>query len=155
MSEDLQAVNARLKELSKEFQDMSALKKKLLAQTKFDTLKDKFGEYKFLVKKKENTPLDFDKLLNESDLDFAKSTYGLTLAVYNVGERQVHYHVAKTEEEANEIRLVEGLFKVGDTITDKVKANNPLTAKEILELYDGARSGQQLSETETEEEVTE
>ena len=153
--EEINVISARLREMNKEFQDLSALKKKLVGQNAVSTFKKKYGDYKFIVKNKTNKDLDFDKLIAENDLKIHTSVYGLTCAAYNVGGQKVGYHIAKTEEEADQIRVVQGLFKVGDHITEQVKENKKLTAQEILDLYDGARNGQQLEEPAETEEVPE
>lgn len=155
MSDDLKAINGRLKELSKEFQDLSALKKKLLAQNTVDTFKDKYGDYKYLVKTKENKEVDFIKMVAENNLKITSSVYGMLCASYEVDGRQVVYHIAKTEEECEQVRVVQSLFSIGDEIQAKVKEGKKLTAKEILDAYDTARSGQQLEQSEESEEVSE
>jgi uncharacterized coiled-coil DUF342 family protein len=153
MSEDIKAVNARLRELNKEFQDLSALKKKLQQQNMSQNIKDKYGDYKFIVKRKENTPIDFDKLVNEGNCQIGQSIYGLRAIAYDLGKGKVDYHIAKTEEEANQIRVVEGLFNTADLIHKKVKENKKLSPQEILDLFDGARDGHQFEEPEGTEEI--
>lgn len=155
MSEELKVINGRLKELNKEFQDLFALKKKLLAQNTVDTFKEKYGDYKYLVKTKENKEVDFIKMVAENNLKITSSVYGMLCASYEVDGRQVGYHIAKTEEECEQIRTVQSLFSVSDDIQTAVKEGKKLTAKEILDAYDKARAGQQLEESEESEEVSE
>ena len=102
-----------------------------------------------------NQEIDLDKMIEENEIQFKKSVYGLQAAIYKVGPEQVSYHVAKTEEEASNIRIVEGLFKVGDKVTKAIEENKPLTAEEIIGLYDATRAGQQLEESTESEEVSE
>ena len=154
--EEIKVINDRLKELGKEYQDLTALKKKILSANAHETIKEKYGDYKYLVKSKENKEIDFDKMIDENDIKFKKSAYGMMAALYSVGPNQVSYHVAKTEEECDQVRIVESLFNIGDKVAEVVKDKGALlTAQEILEMYDGARAGQQLEESEESEEVSE
>jgi len=152
--DEIKVISTRLRELNQEFSELSGLKKKLTMQDASTNLKEKYGEYKFIVKDKMNQDLDFDKLLTENNLKIQSSMYGMLCAVYKVGDSDVGYHIAKTEEEADQIRIVQKLFKVGDEIQAKVKDNKKLTAKEILESYDGARTGYNLQESGDTEEIS-
>lgn len=151
--EEIKVINSRLRELNKEFGELSALKKKLVMKTASTTFKEKYGDYKIIVKDKVNQELIFEEL-SDSDLKITSSIYGLLCASYTVGDQQVGYHIAKTEEEADQIRIVQELFKIGDHITAQVKENKQLTAQEILDLYDGARNGHNLEEPKDTEEVS-
>lgn len=146
MSDEIKVINKRLRELNKEFSELSNLKKKLVLANSANTIKEKYGDYKFIVKDKVNQDLDFDKLITENDLKVQSSIYGMLCIAYKVGDKSVGYHIAKTEEEADQIRIVQQLFKVGDEISEQVKENKKLTAKEILEAYDKARHNIQKSE---------
>lgn len=149
--EDIKNINARLKELNKEFQDLSALKKKIMSTQARQNYTEKYGEYKYLVKDKETKEFDIQDLLDNNDLKITTSRFGMMCAAYTVGPNQVSYHIARTEEEAEQVRIVQSLFSVGEEISELIGQKKTLSAAEILEKYDGARAGlklQQLDETE-------
>lgn len=152
--QDISVINKRLKEINKEFRDLSTLKKKLVTATASSNFKEKYGNYSILVKPNENKALDFETMVIENDLKIKPSIYGLLCASYKVGEQQVGYHLARTEEEANQIRVVQNLFKIGDDISAKVKEGKTLTAEEILTSYDEARNEQIILESKDTEEVS-
>lgn len=153
MSEEIKAVNARLKELSSEFQDLSALKKKLMATNNKKTIKDKYGDYKYIVKRSANQDIDWDKLIADFTLKFSQSRFGMLCVTYAVGEREVSYHVARTEEECEHVRAVQRIFDVGTTIEATIKNKKIISATEIIGEYDNARIEHKLPESEEPEEV--
>jgi hypothetical protein len=157
MSEDVKKeladVNSRLKELSTEFKDLNALKKELTSKGTLATIKEKYSDYTIVVKKKENAVLDFGHLLKEGDLKVGRSSLGLAMVAYDLNG-PVNYHIARNEEEANQIRVIQAINSVGDSIEAKIKEEKHLSSQEILDLYDGARDGHQLSESEESEEIS-
>ena len=87
--EDIQLINKRLQELNKEFRDLSALKKKLSDESRKTTIKDKYGEYKFMIKSPSLIEtIDFDKLIDEADLKVGKNKFGLPVISYSFGNGQ-------------------------------------------------------------------
>jgi len=154
MSDDIKAVNARLKELSAEFQDLSALKKKLVAANNKTTIKEKYGDYKYIVKRSLNQDIDWEKLIADFTLKFQQSRFGMLCVVYTVGDRQVSYHVARTEEECEHVRAVQRIFDVGTTIEETIKNKKIISATEIIKEYDNARVEHSLPESEESEEVS-
>ena len=153
--DEIKEINAKLREISKEFNSLSALKKELVNEGKVNDYAEKFGDYKYLVKNTFNDNFDLKKLLDENELQIVKSRYGLLCANYEVGDGTRAYHLARTEEEATQIRVVEAIFKVGDEISELIKGKDPLTAQQILELYDEARIERKLAELSEEETVSE
>ena len=157
-SEDIKNINKRLRELSKEAQDLSTLKKKLIAQDANSNMKEKYGDFKYIVKRTENKEIDLDKMIQENQIRFAKSKFGMQAIVYNVGPNELSYHVAKTEEECEQVRIVESIFNVGEELDAHNQKQGKyicISAQSILERYDAARSGQQLEESTESEEVSE
>lgn len=157
--QDVNVINNRLQEIGKEYQELTALKKQLTKKNKLANLEKEYGEFKFLVKKTVNEEIDFNKLIEENDLKIMKGGYGLLCATYNVGPNQVGYHIARTEEEAEQIRQVQNLFKVGDKVQESVKEGKKFEAQEILDLFEGARNveefiGHELEESGEEEEIS-
>lgn len=152
---DITVINNRLKQLNQEYRDLSALKKKVLNQSKKEKIAETYSDYKFLVKKKVNEPIDFDKLISEGDLEIVKSFYGLPVATYDLGKGQVHYHIAKTEKEADQIRAIESLMTVADHVKDKSKNGEKYEPQTIIDLFEKASNGHQLEESTESEEVSE
>lgn len=148
MNNKIKAVNARLKELSAEFQDLHALKKKLITANNKVSIKEKYGDYKYIVKRSINQDIDWEKLIADFTLKFQQSRFGMLCITYTVGERQVSYHVAKNEEECEDIRAVQRIFDVGTTIEETIKNKKIMSATEIIKKYDDARIKHDLPESE-------
>lgn len=154
MNDDIKAINDRLKELNKEFRDLSALKKKIQDENKEQIFKEKYGDYKFLVKPTYNDEVDFVDMINSADLSIGTSSLGFLVAQYDTGAGHRQYHMARTEEEANNIRIIENLAQVEQNVVKHLKQDGTLSSEEILELYDNARNGQ-IQQTEDTEAVSE
>lgn len=152
--EDVSAINKRLRELNKEAQDLSVLKKKLIKENAASIAIEKYGDYKFLVKNNTNEEFDILEMVKENDLRFDRSGYGLMAVAYTVDDEHRSYHVARTEEEADQIRVVQRLFKVGDEISEMITNKADITAEQIMEMYDEARRPQ-LQESEDTKAVSE
>jgi hypothetical protein len=137
--EQLKEINQQLRDLSKQFNDLKALKQEVINKDKANQYREKFGEYNLLVKNASNEEFDLETLLNENDLTIVKSSYGMLCASYKVADEPRAYHLAKNEEEANQVRVVETIFKTGEKIQELIKEKEFITANEILKLYDSAR----------------
>ena len=132
--DDLKLINARLQELNKEFRELSALKKELQDKQKTNTIKEKYGEYKFMIKSPTSVePIDFDKLMAEADLQVGRNEFGLPVIAYNFGNGVSYFPIVKTKQEANSRLTLDKLLAISDTVKENFKQDQTKTNEvEIL-----------------------
>ena len=139
--EDIQLINKRLQELNKEFRDLSALKKKLSDESRKTTIKDKYGEYKFMIKSPSLIEtIDFDKLIDEADLKVGKNKFGLPVISYSFGNGQSYFAIVKSQEDAAARIRADRLLEISSEIEEKFKLDTDTAsnAQEILNIFESA-----------------
>jgi ASC-1-like (ASCH) protein len=130
--DDLKLINARLQELNKEFRDLSALKKQVQDRDRIQTIKQKYGDFKFMIKSPNIVEeIDFDKLSKEADLQVGKNNFGLPVIAYNYGNGTSYFSIVKNKEEVYVRLAVDKLLSVADGVkaefeTDQTKIVNPV-----------------------------
>lgn len=139
--DDLRLINARLQELNKEFRDLSALKKELQDKQKAETIKEKYGEFKFMIKSPTLIEeIDFDKLLKEADLQVGRNEFGLPVIAYNFGNGVSYLSIVKSENDVYARVAVDNLLKIADSIKEEFKSDQTKTfeASEIFLRFEEA-----------------
>jgi hypothetical protein len=139
--DDLKLINARLQELNKEFRELSALKKELQDKQKTQTIKEKYGEYKFMIKSPTSVePIDFDKLMAEAELQVGRNEFGLPVIAYNFGNGVSYFPIVKTQEEANSRLALDKLLTIADTIKENFKQDQTKTndVQVLINLFEEA-----------------
>jgi len=139
--DDLKLINARLQELNKEFRDLSALKKELQDKQKAETIKEKYGEFKFMIKSPTLIEeVDFDKLLKEAELQVGRNEFGLPVIAYNFGNGVSYLSIVKSENDVYARVAVDNLLKIADSIKEEFKADQTKTfeASEIFLRFEEA-----------------
>jgi hypothetical protein len=139
--DDLRLINARLQELNKEFRELTSLKKELQDKSRVDIVKQKYGDFKYMIKSPEIIEeIDFDKLFKEADLQVGKNEFGLPVIAYNFGNGVSYFSIVKSEEDVYIRVAVDNLLKVADSIKEEFKANqDKLTeANDIFNKFDEA-----------------
>jgi hypothetical protein len=139
--DDLKLINARLQELNKEFRELSALKKELQDKQKTQTIKEKYGEYKFMIKSPTSVePIDFDKLMAEAELQVGRNEFGLPVIAYNFGNVVSYFPIVKTQEEANSRLALDKLLTIADTIKENFKQDQTKTndVQVLINLFEEA-----------------
>jgi hypothetical protein len=122
--DDLKLINARLQELNKEFRDLSALKKELQDKQKAQTIKDKYGEFKFMIKSPTIIEeIDFEKLMKEADLQVGRNEFGLPVIAYNFGNGVSYLSIIKSENDVYTRVAVDNLLKIADSIKEEFKSD--------------------------------
>lgn len=139
--DDLKLINARLQELNKEFRDLTALKKEIQDKDRIKLIKEKYGEFKFMIK----TPnlveeIDFDKLAKEADLQVGRNSFGLPVIAYNYGNGQSYFSIVKSQEEVYVRLAVDNLLNVADSIKKEFDQDQTITsdANEIFSKFEEA-----------------
>lgn len=139
--DDLKLINARLQELNKEFRDLTALKKEIQDKDRVKLIKEKYGEFKFMIK----TPnlveeIDFDKLAKEADLQVGRNSFGLPVIAYNYGNGQSYFSIVKSQEEVYVRLAVDNLLNVADSIKKEFDQDQTITsdANEIFSKFEEA-----------------
>lgn len=139
--DDLKLINARLQELNKEFRDLSALKKELQDKQKAQTIKDKYGEFKFMIKSPTIIEeIDFEKLMKEADLQVGRNEFGLPVIAYNFGNGVSYLSIIKSENDVYTRVAVDNLLKIADSIKEEFKADQTKTfeASEVFLRFEEA-----------------
>ena len=139
--DDLKLITARLQELNKEFRDLTALKKEIQDKDRIKLIKEKYGEFKFMIK----TPnlveeIDFDKLAKEADLQVGRNSFGLPVIAYNYGNGQSYFSIVKSQEEVYVRLAVDNLLNVADSIKKEFDQDQTITsdANEIFSKFEEA-----------------
>lgn len=139
--DDLKLINARLQELNKEFRELSALKKELQDKQKTQTIKEKYGEYKFMIKSPTSVEsIDFDKLMAEAELQVGRNEFGLPVIAYNFGNGVSYFPIVKTQEEASSRLALDKLLSIADTIKENFKQDQTKTndVQVLINLFEDA-----------------
>jgi hypothetical protein len=139
--EDIQLINKRLQELNKEFRDLSALKKKITDESRKTTIKDKYGEYKFMIKSSTLVePIDFDKLIDEANLQVGKNKFGLPVISYSFGNGVSYFSIVKDKEEVMARIAVDRLLEISLEVEEKFKENTEVASdvQNVLNLFESA-----------------
>lgn len=139
--DDLKLINARLQELNKEFRDLSALKKQIQDKERIETIKQKYGEFKYMIK----TPslieeINFDKLAKEADLQVGKNAFGLPVIAYNFGNGVSYFSIVKSKKDAATRIAVDNLLNIADTIKKEFEDdhNKLVDAQDVLSKFEEA-----------------
>ena len=123
--DDLKLINARLQELNKEFRELSALKKELQDKSKAQTVKEKYGDFKFMIKSPTLIEeIDFEKLMKEADLQVGRNEFGLPVIAYDFGNGLSYLSIVRDEKEAKVRLAVDELLKIADAAKEDFKLNN-------------------------------
>ncbi len=129
---EIAAINKRLSDLNKEFQELSTLKKELTGKEQEKKMKDLFSKYKYIVKNDTVEEFDYTTMIKKGNVGF--SYHGLPI----VTDGQEVYPVGVTEEEA-ELRIkVEKLINVSDKLKDEFAIKDKRKKKQysVEEVYD-------------------
>lgn len=139
--DDIRLINARLQELNKEFRDLTALKKQIQDKDRIDTIKQKYGEFKYMIK----TPtliegIDFDKLAKEADLQVGKNSFGLPVIAYNFGNGVSYFSIVKSKKDAVTRIAVDNLLNIAETIKKQFEEDNTklVDAQDVLSKFEEA-----------------
>ena len=139
--DDLKLINARLQELNKEFRDLSALKKQIQDKERVETIKQKYGEFKYMIKTSSLIEeINFDKLAKEADLQVGKNEFGLPVIAYNFGNGVSYFSIVKSKKDAVTRIAVDNLLNIAETIKKKFEDDNTklVDAQDILSKFEEA-----------------
>lgn len=140
-TDDLKIINARLQEINKEFRDLSALKKQIQDRDRIATMKQKYGEFKFMIKTTSLVEeIDFDKLAKEADLQVGRNEFGLPVIAYNYGNGLSYFSIVKSEEDIYARIAVDKLLGIADEVKKEFESDQVTTknAKDILFRFEEA-----------------
>jgi hypothetical protein len=103
---------------------LSALKKELQDKQKAQTIKDKYGEFKFMIKSPTIIEeIDFEKLMKEADLQVGRNEFGLPVIAYNFGNGVSYLSIIKSENDVYTRVAVDNLLKIADSIKEEFKSD--------------------------------
>jgi hypothetical protein len=138
---DLNLINTRLQELNKEFRELSALKKEIQDKSRVEVIKQKYGDFKYMIKSPEVIEkIDFDKLLKFANAQVGKNEFGLPVIAYDFGNGLSYFSIVKEAEDVYVRVAVDQLLKVADSIREEFKVNQDKLneASEIFNKFDEA-----------------
>jgi len=139
--DDLKLINSRLQELNKEFRELSALKKELQDKHRAETIKEKYGDFKFMIKSPTVIEeINFEKLLKEADLQVGRNEFGLPVIAFDFGNGQSYLSIVRDESEAKARLALDTLLKIAEAAKEDFKINNNkiVEATELLAKFEEA-----------------
>ena len=136
--DDLRLINARLQELNKEFRDLSALKKEIQDRDRVETMKQKYSDFKYLIKSSSVVEeINFEKLAKEADLQMGKNSFGLPVIAYNFGNGVSYFSMVKSKEEASVRLIVDNLLNIAESVKKQFEEDTSKTteANDVLNKF--------------------
>jgi hypothetical protein len=137
---DIDVINKRLEELSREFRDLSSLKKSLSQKNKKSIILEKFGKYKYIIKDIGIEIVDYNSILDNYDANMGYDSFGMPVIGLTKNGHTSFFAVSETEEEARSRDAFDSVAKIifsaklqdGET-TQKINLNEALeNIKKIL-----------------------
>lgn len=131
---DVEIINKRLEELSKEFRELSSLKKTLSQKSRKASILEKFGKYKYAIKQTGVELIDYENLIDNNNLHIGYSSFGLPVISVAYGENTSIFPVCETIEDAKFRSAFESIVETMSAIkSSEGEASKEFNIKDVLD----------------------